>query len=181
MEINRNEDKILKLFFDEPLRKFRFKDIAALSGLHRDNANNWLSSLLKKSLILRHKPKGKYPYYTSNHMNASFRNRKRIYALTMLYECGLLDLLCSIKEASAVILFGSFARSDWHKGSDIDIFLYGLGNQPDFSKFEKILGRKIEIFSCKDRKSLNSLNPHLLRNISRGYYLKGNIPPAGEA
>ena len=27
--------------------------------------------------------------------------------------------------AKAVIIFGSFGRGDWHRDSDIDIFVYG--------------------------------------------------------
>ena len=56
------EDKVLGMFFEEPLKKFRFKDIVSQTGLHRDNANNWIAKLKKQDMISRVKPKGKYPY-----------------------------------------------------------------------------------------------------------------------
>ena len=176
MELNRREERVLGMFFEEPLRKFKFKDIVERAGLHRDNANKWIERLKKENMISRVKPKGKFPYYTANYDNVAFRNRKRLYALSLLYESGLLDALAGLGKAEAVVIFGSFARSDWHKNSDIDVFVYGSAEGFDRDFFERKLKRKIEIFSYKGRKALNRINPHLLKNIIRGFYVKGSVP-----
>lgn len=177
MELNKREDKILEIFFEEPLKQFKFKEIVERSGLHKDNVNNWLIRLQKDNLIKKIKLSGKYPYYVSNQEDPVFRNRKRLYAMIKFYETGLLNELGRI-EAKAVIIFGSFSRSDWHKNSDIDIFIYGSKNSFDKAKFEKKLGREIQIISYTDKKELKKINPYLLNNITRGYYVKGSLSEA---
>ena len=175
MRINQKEDIILEIFFQHPSTHFRFKEIVKIAGLHKDNVNNWLIRLQDNGFVRKIKTPGKFPYYIANHENNSFKNRKKIYALSEFYESGFLDTLSSLKNAKAVIIFGSFSRSDWHKGSDIDLFIYGNTGKLDLSIFEKKLCREIELFSYKDKKDLKKANPFLMKNILAGYYVKGSM------
>lgn len=175
MKINKREDAILELFFQEPIKHFKFKEIVERVDLHKDNVNNWLIKLVNDNLIKKVKPRKKFPYYIANHENPAFRNRKKLYALTQFYESEFLDKLSSIEKAKTIIIFGSFSRSDWHKKSDIDLFVYGGVGKLDLSHYETKLHRSIQLFAYKTKRELKRINPFLIKNILSGYYVKGNL------
>ena len=59
------------------------------------------------------------------------------------------------------------------EGSDIDVALFTPSrNKLDLGKFEKKLGRKIQLFLFKDRKDVK--NGHLLSNILNGFIISGS-------
>ena len=97
---------------------------------------------------------------------------KKIFALNALYQTGLLNDLCSLNKAKTVILFGSFARSDWHSGSDIDLFMLGKADDFNQKTYEKKLKREIQTFIYKET---DKIGKGLLRSISAGYIIKGNL------
>ena len=175
MILKRNEEKILQLFFNHPTKHIKFKEITEQSNLHKDNVNNWLKQLIEKQLIKRIQPKKSFPYYIANNNHPNYQHRKRIYALTTLYESELLTELQQLK-AQAIIIFGSYVKSDWHIHSDIDIFIYKGTQEFNTTTFERKLGKEIEIFTVKDEQELKKLNPHLLANVKKGYHVKGSLP-----
>ena len=72
--------------------------------------------------------------------------------MEQIYKSGFAEHLISLKQAKSVVLFGSFARGDWHRGSDIDIFIYGDKNGLDKSKYELKLKRQIEVHLLRQRR-----------------------------
>ncbi|MDD3175895.1 MAG: nucleotidyltransferase domain-containing protein, partial [Candidatus Nanoarchaeia archaeon] len=74
-----------------------------------------------------------------------------------------------------IILFGSFSRWDWHKTSDIDLFIYGDDSQFEKSKYESRLKHEIQIFNFKNKTELKKIPKELLQNIICGNILKGNL------
>jgi len=169
------ENKILELFFDSPTREWHFEDVLKEAGIARSKAAAWLNRFAKEGLIKRVKEKGKMPYYTANYESASYQNRKKLFALNRLYESGLLNHLASLKKAKAVVLFGSFARSDWYKGSDIDLFIYGNPDGLKTAKYESLLHREIQLFICNSNKEIGRLGEGLIRNIIKGNLIKGEL------
>ncbi len=169
------EEDVLGLFFDYPSKEWHFEEILQAAKITRGKADGWLKKFIEQGIIQKTKIKGKMPYYTSNHNSPSYKNKKRIYALNMLYESGFLNHLLSLPKAEAVILFGSFGRSDWYKKSDIDVFIYGNPEGLKITDFELKLHREIQIFICQNPKELEKLGPGLLKNIIRGNFIKGNI------
>ncbi len=167
--------EIKRLFFNKPSRQWHFEEILRESGMSRSQTNQWLKKLLKEGIISRKKKKGKMPYYTGNFNSPAYRNCKKIYALQQLYDCGLLNHLQSLKKADSVVIFGSFARADWNKESDIDIFIYGDDKNLEQGKFELKLQREIQIFKAKKNEDLKNFQPGLLKNIANGYIVKGDL------
>jgi predicted nucleotidyltransferase len=166
------------LFFQNPLQHWHFKDIIKASGLSRERVNFYLRGLLKEQFILRKKPKRKQPYYQSKTQNSSFRLEKRLYGLSLLQESGLFEHLSSSSEIKTAILFGSFARGDWGKSSDIDLFVYGQDEALDKGKFELKLHRELQIFSFKSAAEIKrKVSPALLSNIAKGFNIKGTLEP----
>ena len=167
------QDKVLELFFNEAAKHWHFSEIVKKSGISEQRANHWLKAFTRERLINRIKPKGKLPYYLADYDNPHYRNVKRIYALNKLQETGLLDRLQLLENAKAVVIFGSFSRSDWHTDSDIDIFVYG---EPGDLKFgTRVLGREVQVHTCKTKKDIKEIRSGLMRNVINGYFVKGQV------
>lgn len=165
-----------ELFFNHPTKQWHFEGLLKKCGLSRAQTNEWLKKLQAERLVKRVKPAGKMPYYVANYEEPHYQNSKRFFGLTALHEVGLLDYLVSLEKTDSVILFGSFARWDWHEGSDIDLFVYGDVDEVLVGRFAAKLKREIQIFSARNQKDLTKMGGPLLRNILKGMTIKGNIP-----
>lgn len=173
----KEKENIKELFFNFSTKHWHFEDIRKESGLSRAQTNEWIKKLVKEGLIKKVKKKGKMPYYIANYKSTKFNTQKRIYALRKFEKTGFLEHLTSLKKAKTVTIFGSFARSDWHNESDIDLFIYGNTDDFEQSYYEKMLDREIQVFNYKNKKGLKGLRPEVLSNIASGIHIKGGIKP----
>lgn len=172
------KEKIKALFFTEALRKWHFEDIIKESKASRERVNHFLRELVEEKFILKIKPKGKMPYYLANRDSPKFRSEKRIYGLKLLEQIGLFDHIDSLKDVKTAILFGSFARGDWNKSSDVDIFIYGNADYFEKGKLETKIKREIQLFIYqKAEKMKKELDPKLIPNIIKGFNIKGSLEP----
>src|SRR3989338_1461431 len=169
----KKEKNMLELFLNEPSKHWHFEELLNTAKISRPQAVLWLKEFLKKNLILKMKPKKKMPYYVANVNHSSYRIKKRVFALTQLEKTGFLNHLAQLPKAKAVILFGSLSRWDWHKDSDVDIFIYGDAEGFDYGFYRRTLHREIQLLECKDAQELNHLSKGLLRNIFEGYRIRG--------
>ena len=172
------KEKIKVLFFKETLKRWHFEEIVKETGASRERINYFLKELLTENFIKRIKQKGKMPYYLANRESDKFRNEKKLYGLSILAESGLFEHLNKLKNIKTAILFGSFARGDWSKSSDIDLFIYG--DDKDFAEgeFEIKLGREIQTFSYKNPQKVKKyLDPKVIPNIVKGFYIKESLKP----
>jgi predicted nucleotidyltransferase len=176
MPIQSKENKLLELFFNYPSKQWHFSELSEKTGLADSKLNKWLHRFLKDNLILRNKPEKKMPHYISNFSHPHYQNRKQLFALSKLYESGLLDHLVSLKKPKAVIIFGSFAFWDWNNESDVDLFIYGDDSELNPWGCERNLKRELQIFVCKDKEELKRFGPGLIRNILEGKIVSGQIP-----
>jgi predicted nucleotidyltransferase len=168
------EDALLERFFNEPSRHWRFKELRSV-GLPDNKISRWLKRFVAEQLVQKIIPEGKLPYYVSRFEHPNYQTRKRLFMQQQLYASGFLNHLSSLKEARTVILFGSVARGDWHKGSDIDLFILGRDDDLEQAAFEQKLGREIQVFNCKNEKSLATFNNELLLSIVKGDIIKGDV------
>ena len=168
------EDPLLERFFNEPTKHWRFKELRSV-GLPDNKISRWLKKFTTEHLIQKITPEGKLPYYISNYEHPNYQNRKRLFMQAKLYESGFLNHLTSLEGARTVILFGSLVRGDWHKDSDIDLFIFGRDDNLEQATYEQKLGREIQIFTCKNNEELRSFNNALLLSIIKGDIIKGDI------
>ena len=167
---------IKELFFDYPTKQWHFQQLLKEAGLSRAQTNAWLKKLLKEGLVRRIKPRGRMPYHIAKYNSADYINAKKIFALEKFHASGFLQHLSSLKHAKAVIIFGSMARGDWYKESDIDLFVYGNADELELGKYWLKLGREIQFFGCENKQELKKYSPALLKNILTGYTIKGSLP-----
>lgn len=169
------EESLLELFCENPTREWHFEEILKEAKITRSKADKWLKKFVRDKLIKRIKEKGRMPYYISNYQSPAYQNKKKLFALNQLYKSGFLNHLSSLQKAKIVIIFGSFARWDWYKNSDIDIFIYGDPEGLRLAKYELKLHRDIQLFICRDKEELNKFSIGLIRNIIKGNIIKGHV------
>jgi len=185
MGIQSKEEKILELFLNEPSKHWHFSQIVKDAKISEPSANKWLKKLLKEKIIQKAKARGKMPYFIGNFRHDNYRNKKKICALQKLYESGLLAKLQSLKNAKAVVIFGSFARSDWNTKSDVDIFVLGDPEDLRFGILWSRLGfhgkaRELQVHSFKSVEETRNIHSGLMKNVVKGYFVKGNIHDIAE-
>jgi predicted nucleotidyltransferase len=175
------EENVLKQILENsPLKEWHFEEMIREAKVTKLVANKWLKKYVSEGLLKHKKEKGKYPFFTVGPNNPHYYSLKRVYALEKLHKSGLMPKLLSLKTAKTIILFGSYAKGDWYKDSDIDIFVFG--NVSDFNKklYELKLNKSIELHVFKNKKEIEEVKTGLVKNIINGYVLKGQIQDFAE-
>lgn len=175
------EGQVLKLILENsPLKEWHFKEIVKEAKVTRVVANKWLKKYVREGLLQHVKEKGRFPFFTVGSNNPVYYSLKRVYALEQLHKSGLIPKLLSIKTAKTIIFFGSIAKGDWYRNSDIDIFVFG--NMVGFNKheYERKLHRKIELHMFQNKEEIREVKTGLLKNIINGYLIKGQIQDIAE-
>lgn len=173
------EKNILELFFNEPTKHWHFKDIVKESGVKKSSVSIWLDKFVKEKITLHYKSKGKMPFFVANYQHVSYINKKKLYGLSLLYSSGLVKRLQKLEKAKTIVIFGSFARADWHTDSDVDVFVYGDPADMEYGTRMKGLHRKhsreIQIHACKTKKEIKDIRSGLMNNVINGYFIKGRV------
>ena len=171
-----NRYKILKLFFDDPLPKgvgFQLRELSRKAGIAPPSVKRYLIELEKERLIIKSKHRiYDYPVYCANRDSEEFRFLKRLDNLLSIKESGLLEYLSKEGAPEVIILFGSAAKGEDLRDSDLDIFLQCEKAELELDSYEKKLSRKVNIFFSAE---FNKLSKELRNNIINGVVLKGYL------
>lgn len=171
-----NRYKILRIFFEDPSPKgigFQLREISRKAAIAPPSVKRYLSELEKERLIVRakHRIYG-YPVYYANRDDENFKFLKRLDTVMKIKESGLLEYLAESCMPDAIVLFGSASQGEDLKESDIDLFVMSNEEKLDLVKFEKRLGRKINLLFSE---GFNRLSKELRNNIINGVILKGYL------
>jgi predicted nucleotidyltransferase len=170
------ENNVLKLILENsPTRQWHFEEIVKQARVTRAVANKWLRKYCEEGLLRRIKESKRFPYFTAGSNNPAYQAKKRLYALEQLYQSGLIVQLINLKNAKVIIIFGSMAKGDWYKDSDIDIFIYGSPKGLEKEKYEKKLKKSIELHVFESKKEIKEVKTGLMSNVVNGYIIKGQI------
>src|SRR3989304_5774522 len=107
MELSKNEEQILDVFFNQPTGKFHIREMARISRLNPNIVLSAAKILEKKGLIIREKKR--HIVELSANRTLYFKNLKRIYNLKSIYDSGLIEILVNILSPEAVCVMGSFS------------------------------------------------------------------------
>ena len=163
----------LEPFFNSS-RYWHFDELLERTMISRSQLSQWLKKFVAEGVVKRVKARRKMPYYVQNFKSPDFHQRKRLFTLKLFYEAGFLSHLQEC-DAETVIIFGSFARTDWHDKSDIDLFVLGKADNLNIGLYEKKLKRDIQLFHFKRLKEVSRLSPGLLPYIAAGDVIKGDL------
>ncbi len=161
--------KIFGLFAKNPTKQFHIREISRIINLAATSVRIHLEELEKNKLILK-ETTGLYHSFRANFDSEDFRFYKKILNLIELKESGLLSFLVDNAFPTSIVLFGSFMKGEDTEKSDIDLFLIAKEKEIDCTKYEKILGRKIQIFFSTD---IKKIPVELKNNILNGVVVYG--------
>jgi predicted nucleotidyltransferase len=171
-------DKIIEHFIKEPEREFYVREFSKLLKKSPTTISKYLKKYEKEG-ILTSKESLNHLFFKANSTSRMFKSIKLSYNLNQLYKLGLVDYLeGKFNHPKAIILFGSFAKAEDAKNSDIDLLIVSSNkDEPDLEKFEKKIGKSIQlhIYSEKDIELMKVKNKGLLNNLINGILLSGYL------
>lgn len=162
-------------FLEEPNRRFHLREYAKVLSISPATAMKYLDVLVKAGLLVRKDGK-LYSVFQGNIDSLLFRQHKVFFTIKRVIESGLLDFFDKELAFPTVVMFGSCAKGEDIKGSDLDLFvLTNTVKEIDLAVFEKRLKRSIQLFVKSDKEFKEAMvnSPELVNNVINGVKLSG--------
>lgn len=168
MKTENTKQKVLELIFDFPTTRFHIRNISRIIKVSAPAVSKAVKGLEDEKLIINNKGFLSEIY---GDLNDKFKNQKRVYNLSRIYDSGLYDYIIDKFPLTTIILFGSYSRGEDVEKSDIDIAILSKEKKLNLENYEKRLNRKINIEFIDFKK----ISLELKENIINGIILKGDI------
>jgi predicted nucleotidyltransferase len=141
-----NKIRILKLFFEGPNERLHLREVARRVGLSATGAMKILRALEKESLLEKEHA-AVTVVYRGNYDNEDFIALKRSLNLYSLnYSRLVSELIDFFKIPECIVIFGSYAKGEDTRESDIDIaVMTNMKEYPQLDIYEDILKRRISL------------------------------------
>jgi predicted nucleotidyltransferase len=169
-------EDILKHFILEPNREFHVRELANLVKRSPTTVSKYLVKFEGEGMLKSSK-KYNHLLYSANITSPYFRHAKLVFNLKILTSSGLINFLSDeYSYPEAIVLFGSFAKSENVPESDVDLLVITpRKREVDLGSFEKKIGHSIQLFalSRKDIDRMKSKNKELLNNMMNGIVIEG--------
>ncbi len=166
MLIPKGRKKILEIFMENPSRKIHLREVARLSNVSLTNVGNSLRLFVEEGMFEKQKVSN-MTFFRPNLDNETllkmfeflelqrredfYGKNKKIARLLKKYTQTIVDL--SNGRIQSVILFGSVARGEWTKDSDIDMLVIVAEKENDIipilREAKKDAGPLLEINSIR--------------------------------
>lgn len=166
-----NAYNILELFIEHPTMHFFVRGIARELKINHSTVITYIKELEKKGFVKKDKTMI-YPTYYANTEDAKYILYKKNYLIFKIEESKLINFIQKNTLPSSIILFGSGAKGTFSEKSDIDIFVESEKLDLELKKYEKFLGKKINIIF---EPNINNLSNELKNNIINGIILYGFV------
>ena len=164
-----NNYKVMKLFFDNPEKKFHIREIARQTCLSASGVLKILKKLKKENLLISERENVVENVEASR--SEKFFQLKKTYNIRSLFESGLIERLRDLyEEPEAIVLFGSYSKGEDTSQSDIDIAIVTKkAAHLDLKKFEERLRRKINVYEIQ----IEAAEKEFLNNLANGTVVYG--------
>jgi len=166
----------LSVFLEDPQREVAVREFARICHVAPATASAHLHRLAKEG-ILQKRQERNLSLFRGNEGDAAYKRTKIFENFRRIQNSGLLDTInAQLQHPLAVFLFGSYAKAENRKGSDIDLFVLTRTKKTlDLKKFEGLLGSPIQLFVYTpiEVEDIKKTNPHLINNIINGIRLSG--------
>lgn len=167
-------DKLIEYFIKNE-KEFHVRELAKILKKSPTTISKYLKKYEKENILVSEK-KFNHLLFKPNTNSLQFKQLKLNYNLSLLNNSGLINKLDKEFNPEAIILFGSFAKAENTKKSDIDILLITPRKKEiNIETFEKDIGNSIQLhlYSDKDIEIMKIKNKELLNNFLNGIILKG--------
>jgi len=180
MIINRNTWKMLTFFFNNPYTETHLREISRITQVSIFSVKMSVDYLVSLNLLMERKV-GRMRYVKPNMDNLFFKYLKISFSIKKIIESALIEhLLQNIPGIFSIVLFGSVAKGEDDKNSDLDLLIIGQRTKKlNFTKFENKIGRKIKPIVMKWsewKKESKKNKPFYLEVITAGIPLHGSLP-----
>lgn len=160
----------LKPFFEDCYREIAVREYARETKMSAPTASKLLKNFEKEGL-LKAREERRHLLFKTNRESTIMKDLSRIYWKEKFAK--LIEHLNKKFYSPTMILFGSLAKLEVTKNSDIDIVLLTkIKKEINLKDFEKKLGRKIQLLNYEE---IDKINKDFRLNILNGYILKGSI------
>ena len=157
-------------FFEDCYREISVREYAREVKISPPTASKVLKEFEKQGLLLMRKERG-FLLFRINRESEIAKDISRIYWKVKLKE--FINYLERNLHSDAIVLFGSLSKLEATEKSDIDIAVFSkIKKDLDLKKFEKNLGREIQMFIFD---SFEKVNKQLKPSILNGYLIRGNV------
>ena len=171
--------KVLEFFLENPYEEFYLRQLAKRLKLSPFAIKKYADMLVKEDVIAEER-RANLRYFKANTSNLFFRRLKIAFNIRSIMQCGLLSFLRqSMANISSIVLFGSLAKGENDKNSDVDILVIGEKKRLLLEKFEEKIGREItlHIFSWSGwNAKVKQDKAFYAEIISHGIPLYGELP-----
>ena len=144
--------KVVKFFLENPYEEVYLRQLANKLKLSTFATKKYADFLIKEDLI-REERKANLRYLKANINNLFFKQLKISFNINKILKSGLINFLQeNIANISSIVLFGSMAKGEDDKNSDVDILIIGKEKYIDLNKFEEKIYKNItlHIFSWSE-------------------------------
>jgi len=168
----RTRRSVLGLFFTRPDECFHLREVVRLTCGGMGAVQRELASLAGAGLLTRDARPGRLVEYAANQASPVFQELRSLVIKTV----GLADVLRAAlaplaEQIRIALVFGSFARAEHHRGSDVDLLVISDVIRFDdlvarLQPAERQLGRDVNpiLYSAREfRRKLAEGNPFLRR------------------
>ncbi len=171
--------KVLYFFFRDPYKEVYLRELAKNTKLSPYAVKKYCDLLIKKDLLIDEK-KANLRYFRANINNLFFKHLKIAFNINLILKSGLIDFLKdNLVNVSSIVLFGSMAKGDDDKKSDVDILVIGKEKHLNLNKIEEIIGKEITLHISswsKWNKKAKVDKAFYFEIISHGIVLYGGVP-----
>ncbi len=170
---------VMEFFLENPYEEFYLRQLAKRLKLSPFAIKKYADLLIKEEVIAEER-KANLRYFKANTSNLFFRHLKITFNIRSIMQCGLLDFLeQNLANVSAIVLFGSLAKGENDRNSDVDILVIGKERRLRLEEFEEKTGREItlHVFSWSEWNAKAKQDKAFYAEIiSHGIPLYGELP-----
>lgn len=143
--IRTTQEKVLEQIFLKPTYRFHVRELAKITKLNPNTILRIIKILNKEEIIKIEKKKHLKEVY-GNLESKNFIAKKRLFNLSLIYSCGIVDFLMEKYEPEAISVIGSYSRGEDIEKSDVDIVVISKKKQIiNLDKYEEQLHKKIHL------------------------------------
>ena len=172
--INKNAIKIIEVLLE---KKAYFNNIYEKTKIKsKNNLSKNLNLLTDNKILIKEKDKSN-TFYSLNYENnilislLNLINKTKFENLPFNIKKSILEAIFTLKP-KMVILFGSYAKGNYNKKSDIDLIFFDSFEKKEIKEISKKYGVKLNI-TFMEIKELKKENEALSHIIKTGYPLIG--------
>ena len=170
--------KVLNVFMEEPHKQFYLREAAEKADVGTGTARSCLNWLVDEGFLELEK-KGNLCLFRANFRAQVFRYFKVAFNVLKIEKSGLARFLGKLPGMESAVVYGSFARGENDKKSDLDLLVVSRGKVPALGTYEKRIGCEINAVCftpAEWRNKSRKDEPFYERVIMDGIALAGEIP-----